>query len=344
MSYHASPIELLSAMKKPRGQCFYSPLLQTNNERLDESLPQVEQAIQHSTGDYEKLKLEFEDLKKTCVILVANLHASEKKLEAATIENLVLKSAARLDELQRENKQLQDERTSHQISQRNCLNEIQSLRKERSNLYTKLQQAKQTSKLRMDTLQFTLKRERAQKHALQDEVVVLRDVDEVIVMQDALKNANPCMNQESEIGEHGDGGMLSSVDRPESYDVRARLDVEAEDLKAQLRPSAESFATSRLPLEQETVAPQVQLELLTPEEQEKMEWMAKFMRVKRFKARRDYLWAMVDTDLGFWVVNQRQQLREYEGSNKRRIDLLNSIDFKWGDGHPLNKKPTGRGC
>ena len=157
MSSYEAPIELLPPAKEPREECFFFPPLQTNQLRLDESLSQVEKAIQHSKDNYEKLKLEFEDLKKTCTILVANLHTSEKKLETATVENLALKSDARLNELKRENKQLQDERTRHQIWQRDCLNEVQSMRKDRSDLYTQLQQVKKTNKLHVDALQLTEK-------------------------------------------------------------------------------------------------------------------------------------------------------------------------------------------
>jgi hypothetical protein len=101
-----APIELLSPAREPREECFSFPPLQTNHERLDESMPQVEKATQHSKGYYEKLKLEFEGLKKTCTILAAKMYASKKKVEAATVWNLVLKNDAHLDDLHRENKQL----------------------------------------------------------------------------------------------------------------------------------------------------------------------------------------------------------------------------------------------
>ena len=198
MSSYEAPIELLSPAREPREECFPFPPLQPNYERLEKSLPHFEKAIQHSKGYYEKLKMEFEDLKKTCTILVANLHASEKKLETVTVENLVLLSDARLlDELrvQRENKQLQDERTGHQISQRNCLNKIQSMKKERSDLYEKLKEVKQTNKLHVDALQLTLKKEREQKYALQDQPIVLWDADEFTVMRVTLNNANRCMTK-----------------------------------------------------------------------------------------------------------------------------------------------------
>jgi hypothetical protein len=139
MKYEA-PIELVSPAREPPKECFLFPPLQPHHERLENSLPHFEKAIQHSKGYYENLKLEFEDLKKTCTILVANLHASEKKLEAVTVENLVLLSDARLDELQRENQQLQDERMGHQM---NCLNEVINMRKDRSYLYKMLAQEKE---------------------------------------------------------------------------------------------------------------------------------------------------------------------------------------------------------
>ena len=205
MSSYEAPIELLPPAKEPREECFFFPPLQTNQLRLDESLSQVEKAIQHSKDNYEKLKLEFEDLKKTCTILVANLHTSEKKLETATVENLALKSDARLNELKRENKQLQDERTRHQIWQRDCLNEVQSMRKDRSDLYTQLQQVKKTNKLHVDALQLNLKKEREQalkqKQAFHDEVASL---------QHALNIVNHCIQTTpgSAIGELGEGGCF----------------------------------------------------------------------------------------------------------------------------------------
>ena len=345
MSYEA-PIELLSPAREPREECFLFPPLQSNYERLEKSLPHFEKAIQHSRGFYETLKMEFEDLKKTCTILVANLNASEKKLEAVTVDNLVLKSDTRLDELQRENKQLQDERTGHQMSQRNCLNEIQSMKKERSDLYkTLLKQVKKTSKLHVDALQFTLKKEREQalkqKQAFHDEVASL---------QHALNIAKHCirMTQGSAIGELGDGEMLSSVDRPkgsdvtsESSDVTSRIRADIENLKDHLMSSVESSAASKRSLAQENVALQEKLKVLPPPAQAELKWMVNFKRLQRFKARRDYNWATIDIDLGFWVIHQRRQLREYTGNKRRRIDLLNSIDFNWGAENPLNKKNHG---
>ena len=104
-----TPVELIYPTGEYREESLFFPPFQTNQKMPDESLPRVEKAI-HSQGqnDYEKLKLGFEDLKTTCKILAANLHASDKKLEAVTIENMV--RAVRLEELQRDNKQLQDER------------------------------------------------------------------------------------------------------------------------------------------------------------------------------------------------------------------------------------------
>ena len=324
-----------SPAKEPREEyvCFFAP-------------SQVEKAVNSQGRNvYEKIKLEFEDLKKTCTILVANLHASEKKLEAVTVENLVMKSDASLDELQRENKQLQDERTGHRISQRNCLNEIQSLRKETSDLYTNLLQVKQANNLRVNALQLTLKKEREQalkqKQAFHDEVASL---------QHALNIAKHCirMTQGSAIGELGDGEMLSSVDRPkgsdvtsESSDVTSRIRADIENLKDHLMSSVESSAASKRSLAQENVALQEKLKVLPPQAQAELKWMVNFKRLQRFKARRDYNWATIDIDLGFWVIHQRRQLREYTGNKRRRIDLLNSIDFNWGDENPLNKKHHG---
>ena len=353
MSSYEAPIELLSPAREPREECLFFPPLQTNQNRLDDSLSQVEKAIQHSKGYYEKLKMEFEDLKKTCTILVANLHTFEKKLETATVENLALKHDARLDELQRENKQLKDERTRHQISQRNCLNEVQRLRKDRSDLHTQLQQVTQRNKLRVVALKLILKRKREQKCALHDEVVALRDATEATAMRDALNNANRCMTRGTAIGVPSDGGIISSIAQPEGSDVTSRLHAEVEGLKAQLKSSTESFATSRRQLAQENVALQTKLGLLTPKGQDELDWMDKLMRLQRFKTTlgdngaipdsdQGY-WvsnkgAILDADLGFWVIHQRQQLREYEGNKRKRIDLLNSINFHWGDDHPLNKK------
>jgi hypothetical protein len=541
-----------SPAKEPREEyvCFFAP-------------SQVEKAVNSQGRNvYEKIKLEFEDLKKTCTILVANLHASEKKLEAVTVENLVMKSDASLDELQRENKQLQDERTGHRISQRNCLNEIQSLRKETSDLYTNLLQVKQANNLRVNALQLTLKKEREQKYdqifalwdadevtaknstkdvrfeelqqenkQLQDErtshrfsqrkglngkqifnlesevqavaidnlvsksdacleelqrankqsrstlesevqaVTIenlvsksaarpeepqrenkqsstlesevqavsiknpvsksdarleelqqenkqsstlesekeilsierselwdclnevqslkersdlyqhLRQVeqtnelhinalkltlkkereqalkqkqgfqDEVAPLQNSLNIVNHCirMAPANAMGELSDGGLLSSMDRPEGSDVTSRLRAEIEGLKAQLKSSAESFVTSRRQLTKENVVLQTKLELLTPQIQEELEWREKCMRLHHFgdngaipDTDQGY-WvrnngAILDTDLGCWIIHQRRQLREYEGNKRKRIDLLNSIDFNWGDDHPFSKK------
>ena len=332
-----TPVELIYPTGEYREESLFFPPFQTNQKMLDESLPRVEKAI-HSQGqnDYEKLKLGFEDLKTTCKILAANLHASDKKLEAVTIENMV--RAVRLEELQRDNKQLQDERVKLEelvrdnrqlqdepellktlkrenqqlrddLRNSNTLDgENQRLRKERITLLNAVSLLKASvSLLKASNLTARTEGELAlikEKQTLQDEVVSLRD---------APNCANHCCVMTGEVS-----------------DVRARLDAEVEDLKAQLRSSAENFENSRRQLAHENVA--LQENLKESAVREELEWTANFNRLQRFKANtRDHKGVMHDAGLVDWVIRQRQQLRAYEGSKRRKIDLLNSIHFQWGD-------------
>ena len=130
--------------------------------------------------------------------------------------------------------------------------------------------------------------------------------------------------------------------RPGGSDATSRFRAEVEDPKAEMKSSAEIVATSKRPLKQESVFLQEKLKLLPPPGQEESEWMVNFKYLEHFKSGRDNNWAILETGLSCWVVHQRQQLHDKEGKNKRRrIDLLNSIDFNWGDGHPFSKQNHG---
>ena len=154
------------------------------------------------------------------------------------------------------------------------------------------------------------------------------------------------MTPGSAIGELEDGEM--PVDQPEGSDVTSeisdvtsRIRADVEDLKDHLKSSVESSATSKRPLAQENIALKENRKVLPPPAQAELKWMVNFKRLQLVKARRDFKWTLIDVDLGFWVIHQRRQLREYTGNKRRRIDLLNSIDFNWGADNPLNKKNHG---
>lgn len=73
------------------------------------------------------------------------------------------------------------------------------------------------------------------------------------------------------------------------------------------------------------------------------EWMKQFRKLKKFHAKWGNCkvpWTYHDSALQLWARSQRRTIRDFTGYRKKRADLLNSLDFDWGDDHPFNLKPS----
>ena len=145
--------------------------------------------------------------KKPCTILVVTYFWKEVGSGHHRESRVVERCTSRRTE---EKKQADPGRTN-EISQRNCLNQIQTLRKTEAT-YIKVKAGEANKQTPCGYIAVDYKKEREQKYALHNQVVVVRDADEVnVMMRGTLNNANRCLTPGSAIGELGDWEMLSSM-------------------------------------------------------------------------------------------------------------------------------------
>jgi hypothetical protein len=197
----------------------------SENKSCSQRLPAAENANTNRQRDYETLKFELQDLRKSAFIVAVNLHESEKKLEAVTLENCALKSQMKRDTT-RLRRQRDSVRDINRELQNNLENDNLQHRDEKTRMQTELDWLKND----LNTLQLEKKQDIEEKISMEYQIKSLKDevhtIKQYANSQDGrIQIAEEAFDQEWKIEQFADAEDHDATAYPTTYDSRAKQPV-----------------------------------------------------------------------------------------------------------------------
>ena len=353
----------------------YSPsTMQSENQRLRDNLDQYRRELKDEKDNvakcwdaYNAFKAKYKDLRKTAEILVRNLQASEKKLEAVTLENLVLKSDVNGTErniiLQRDNRLLNESHQQLGEKTKRLLEERIALKKEIPVLNERLETLKNwhsveaegqkelVQALKKSLENVTLKQEHEQQQLVNGRNSLMNELGELkkTLQQERLSHTTEKVALETKICELTDtvSSRRTTLDGEQEQTMQLAGDskILGADQGDQVSvASQEENASDAVVLAFKADIKELKSQLEDARGQlssgeSRHSWEDKFMHLKHFHEVNGHCRVpeTYDTDLCRWVGDQRIFFLEDERFKKERVVKLNSLGYSWGKGHPLSK-------